>query len=127
MLVVCRGCRLPQEISRLGSCLRVIGDELVDRGGKADHFRRNVVDQRSAVNAATVQILQESLGRAAIFDDLFEIGALALHQFKRMRLEQFDRLDMDVAVGDHEQWSAVVGGQFCWLLFPPIALGFANS
>jgi hypothetical protein len=69
----------------LGIVLRIIGDELVDLGRKADHFRRHVVDKSSTVNAATVQILQEGLGRAAIFDDLIEIGALALHQFKRTR------------------------------------------
>ena len=91
----------------LGIVLRVIGDELIDRGRQADHFRRDVVDQRGTVNAATVQIFQEGLGRAAIFGDLVEIGALALHQFQRLRLEQFDRIDVDVAVSDHR--SVVVG------------------
>ena len=66
---------------------RVVGDELIDRGCQADHFRSYVVDQGSAVNAATVQILQEGFGRAAIFNNLIEIGALALQQFKRVRLE----------------------------------------
>src|SRR5437660_6721505 len=95
----------------LGIVLRVVGDELIDGGSKAHHLRGNVVDQSSAVNAATVQIFKEGFGRAAILGDLIEVGALALHQFKGMRLDEFERLDVEVAVGDHHQWS-VVGGQF---------------
>src|SRR3981081_3064326 len=75
--------------------LRVVGDELIDRGRKAEHLRRNVVDQCGTVNAATVQILEEGLRRAAIFRDLIEIGALVLDQFQRMRLDEFDRLDVN--------------------------------
>src|SRR5208282_71378 len=105
----------------LGIVLGVIGDELVDRGCKADHFRRNVIDQGSAVNAATVQISEESLGRAAIFDNLIEIGALALHQFKRVRLEQVNGPDVDMAVGDQGQ---LMGSSY-WLL--AITDSFARS
>jgi hypothetical protein len=35
-----------------------------------------------------------------------------------MRLEQFDRLDVDVAIGDHDLWS-VISGQFRCLLLAP--------
>src|ERR1700730_14885757 len=93
----------------LGIVLRVVGDELIDRGRKPEHLRRNVVDQCGTVNAATVQILEEGLGRAAIFVNLIEIGALALDQFQRMRLDEFNRLDVDMAVSNQNssQFSVV--------------------
>lgn len=81
--------------------LGVIGDELVDCIGESDHLRGDVIDERCAVDAATVEIFQKGAGRAAIFDDLFKIVALAAHEFERLGLEQIDRRDVDVAVGDH--------------------------
>ena len=38
---------------------------------------------------------------SAIFGNLIEVGAVAFDQVKRRWLEQFDRVDVDVAVGDH--------------------------
>ncbi len=105
----------------LGIVLGVVGDELVDRGREPDHLRRDVVDQNSTVDAATVQISQEGLGRAAVFGDLLEIGALALHQIKRLRLKELDRLDVDVAIGDQERLLA----SSYWL--PATMNGFARS
>ena len=97
----------------LGIVLRVVSNKLIDRRRKAHHLGRNVVDQCSTVNAATIQILQEGFGRAAIFDDLIEIGALALDHFQRMRLDEFHWLDVDVAVGDQNSSQfSVVSSQF---------------
>jgi len=56
-------------------------------------------------------VLQESLGRTAEFDDLVKIGFLFFKGFQRPRLEHLHGLNMDVAVGDHEQFS-VPGSQF---------------
>ncbi len=92
----------------LGIVLRIIRNELVDLGGEADHFRRDVVDQCGAVNAATIEISEERLGRAGIFDDLIEVGAFAPHQFERLRLEEMDRPDVDVAVSDQELFSVII-------------------
>src|SRR5262249_31885624 len=65
------------------------------------HVRRHVVDQHGAINTTPVHELEESFGRAAEFHYLIEVGALLLHQFQRVRLEHFHRLDVNVAVGDH--------------------------
>ena len=85
----------------LGIVLRVIGNELVDLGGKANHLRCDIVDERGTVDAAAIQIFEKGLRRAAILGDLIEIGALALHQLKCNRFVQIDRRNVDVAVGDH--------------------------
>src|SRR5262249_55749995 len=66
-----------------------------------NHLRRHVVDQHGAINTTGVHELEESSGRATELDDLLEVGALLLHQFQRVRLEHFHRLDVNVAVGDH--------------------------
>ena len=46
----------------LGIFLHVIGDELVDRRGEADHFGRDIVDQHRAIDADGVQMLQKAFG-----------------------------------------------------------------
>ncbi len=84
----------------LGIVLSIVGDKLIHRGREADHFGRYIVDLSSPVNAATIQIFQKSFRRTAILFNLIEVGALTLHQCKRMRLEEFNRFDVDVAVGD---------------------------
>ena len=101
-LAVCRGCTLPHGIEPLRIFLYVLGDELVDRGGETDHLGRNVVDQHGTIDADPVKVPEKRLGRAAVFGDLVEVLARLLHQRKRLRLEQLHRLDVDVAVGDHE-------------------------
>jgi hypothetical protein len=75
---------------------------LVHTAGKADYVRSDVVDQHGAVNAAGVHEFEEGLGGAAELHDLIEIGALFLDQLQRMRLEHLHRLDVDVAISDHE-------------------------
>ena len=61
-----------------GIILRVVGDELIDGGRKADDFRRHIIDQSGPVDAATVQIFQKGFWRAAILGNFIEVGALAL-------------------------------------------------
>ena len=85
--------------------LGVVGDELIDTTREADDFGRDVVDEHRAIDAGFVEVLKKGLRRAAEFDDLIVIRALLLHQFKCFGLEHLDRLDMDVAVGDH--WGLV--------------------
>ena len=43
-------------------CLGVVGHPLVDLTTKANHLRRDVIDQDGAPNPGRIQILQEGLG-----------------------------------------------------------------
>src|SRR5207248_3924988 len=86
----------------------VIGDELIDAIGKADHFVGNVVDERGTVNATCIEIFEKRFRRATELGDLLVIRPLAFHQLKRARLEHLKRLDVDVAVSDH-RWTVVSG------------------
>src|ERR1700733_12493710 len=81
--------------------LPVVGNELIHSIGEPDHFRSHVVDEHGAINAAGIEKLEESFGRAAELDNLIEVGLLFLHQLQRLGLEHFHGLDVDVAVGDH--------------------------
>src|SRR5580698_5601791 len=95
-----------------GIVLRVIGDELIDGGGEADHLRRNIIDEHGAVDSAAVEVLQKRLRGAAIVGDLIEVVPLCRDQCERLRLEEFYGLDMDMTVGDDKQcgrWSIVFG------------------
>ena len=84
-----------------GIFLGVIGDELVDAVGESDDFWRDVVDEHGAIDAGGVHVFEEGFGITAKLGDFVVVGALLLHEFERMRLEHFKRLDVDVAVGDH--------------------------
>ena len=84
-----------------GILFGVIGDELVDAVGESDDFRSNVVDEHGTVDAGGVHVFEEGFGITAKLGDFVVVGALLLHEFKRMRLEHFERLDVDVAVGNH--------------------------
>jgi hypothetical protein len=83
-----------------GIVLGIVGNKLVDFGTEADDFGSNVVDQGGAIDAAVVEVIEEGPRRAAILLDLVQIGAVALDQFERLRLEAGDRIDVNVAVGD---------------------------
>src|SRR5579862_1877273 len=80
----------------------IIGDELVYAAGKTDDLWSDIIDEHGTINAARVQEFEKSFGRAAEFLDLLEIRALLFHQFQGMGLEHFHRLDVDVAVSDHQ-------------------------
>ena len=85
--------------------LNIVGDELVDRRGKADHLGRHVIDQHRAIHANRVEVLQECLRRATILRHQVEILARFLHEGQRLRLEQLHRLDVNMAISDdHSQW-----------------------
>jgi hypothetical protein len=71
-------------------------------GVKADHLRRHVVDQHRPIDPDLIQMLEKRLRRAAVLRNPVEVLARFLHQRQRFRLEQFDRLDVNVAVGDHK-------------------------
>ena len=62
-----------------GIMFRVIGNKLVDGGGKAHHLWRDVINQNGAIDTATIQILQKRFGRAAVFFDFRKIWPLALN------------------------------------------------
>ncbi len=98
--MVCRGCKLPHESRRFGFSF-IVRNELIYSVGEADDFRRDVVDEHGAVDAACIQIFEEGFGRSAELDDLVEVRPVLLHQFQRMGLEHLHRLDVDVAVSDH--------------------------
>src|SRR5450755_1352840 len=81
--------------------LHIIGYKLIDSVRKTDYLRSHIIDEHRAVDAARVHELEKSFGRAAKLDDLLEIRPVRLHQFKRMGLEHFHGLDVDVAISDH--------------------------
>ena len=78
----------------------VIGDPLIDFRGKADDFRRHIIDQHATINTNGIHVFEEQLGRTAELKELLEVGALASEQFHRLRTEHIHRRDVDVAVGD---------------------------
>ena len=78
----------------------IVGNELVDFGTESDDFGSDVVDEGGTIDSAAIEIIEESLRRAAVFFDVVKVGAIALDQFERLRLEAGDRIDMNVAVGD---------------------------
>ena len=92
----------------LGMLFHIIGDELIHARGEADHFRRDVVDEHSAIDTGGIQVPEKCFGRAAVFGDFIEVLAPGPHQRERFGLEHFDRLDMDVAVGDQVSSQAPV-------------------
>lgn len=83
----------------------VIRHEVVYGSAESNHFRSNVVDKNSAVNASGVERIQEGLGRAAVFLNLREVRPLTSHQFQGRWFEHAHRGNVDVAVGD--QWQSV--------------------
>src|ERR1700728_4581259 len=79
----------------------IIRDELIDAIGKADYLRRNVVDERRAVDAASVQMFQKCFRRATELGNLREVRPLLFHEFQRLGLKHLQRRELDVAVCDH--------------------------
>src|SRR5271169_935068 len=86
-----------------GVSLHIIGNELIHTIGETDDLGRDVIDEHGTVNAAGIQILQKSAGRAAAFGNLLKVWSLFLHQLQRLGLEHFHGLNVDVAVGNHTQ------------------------
>ena len=78
----------------------VVGDKLVHPGGESDDLGSDVIDEHRPIDSRLIKILEKSLGRAAELGDFVEVGALPLHQFKGVRLEHFEGLNVDVAVCD---------------------------
>src|SRR5256884_9479621 len=92
-----------------GILFHVVCDELVYTVGKTNHLRRNVIDEHRAIDARIVQMFQKGFRRPAEFSDLLKVRSVLLHELQRVGLEHFDRLDVDVAVGDQGGgWSIAV-------------------
>ncbi len=98
----CRGCRPPHEMSRLESAPGIVRHPLIDSGAESNYFRCNVVDQDRPIDASRVQILQEGCRRLAEVSNLIKVGLLLFQQRQRLGLEHLQRLDVNMAVGDHE-------------------------
>jgi hypothetical protein len=81
--------------------LHVLGNELIHFFSKSYYVGRDIIYQHCPVNAGCVQIFQESIRRTTEFGDLLKVRPMFLHQFQRLRSEHVQRLDMNVAVGDH--------------------------
>src|SRR6266480_2479267 len=92
-----------------GIFFHVVGDELVHARSESDHLRRDIIDEHSAIDARIVQMFQKGFRRPAEFSDLLKVRSVLLHELQRVGLEHFDRLDVDVAVGDQGGgWSIAV-------------------
>jgi hypothetical protein len=98
----------PARHQALGIFFRIVGDKLVDLSGEPDDLGSHVVDEDGSVNSALVEVLQKSFGRAAEFGDLIEVATLLLHQLQRVRLEKFQGLNVNVAVGNQKVSFALV-------------------
>src|SRR5437879_1753995 len=83
--------------------LHVVSDKLIDIRRESDHFWRHVVDKNSPFHADLIQMVKELLRRAAKFNDVIEIRTLLFHGGKSCWLEHLDRLNVNVAVGDHRE------------------------
>lgn len=85
----------------------VIGNVLVHAVGESDDFRSHVVDENSAIDASGIEVVEKGFGGATEFGNLVKVRALPLHEFQSVRLEHFERLDVDVAVGDQGLFSVL--------------------
>ena len=83
-----------------GILFAVVHHPLVHLGGEAHHFRRNIIDQHRALHAHRIQVLQERLRGAAVFNDVIKSTAGLFHYLHRAGFEHVIRLDVNVAVGD---------------------------
>src|SRR5262249_29763536 len=100
-----------------GILLNVVRHESVDLGCEAHDLGSNVVDEHGTLDPNRIQMLEKGLGRAAEFDHLLEIGLLLSKSLERPGLEHLHGLNVDMTVGDQEQFS-VLGSQFsarAWL------------
>ena len=93
----------------LGIFFNVVRDKLVDFGSQSNNFGGNIVDEDRAIDATVIEVTKKGFWRAAVGDELFKVGALLLHQFKRSWPEHFVRFDVDVAVSDQVQFPVVRG------------------
>src|SRR5215470_7773089 len=84
----------------LGVFFAVLGHPLVNLGGEPHDLRRNVIDKDGALHSHGIQILEQRLGRPAVFKDVFKVAARLLHDLNGPGLEHFIRLYVDVAVSD---------------------------
>jgi hypothetical protein len=91
----------------LGILLDVVSDELVHSGSESDDLGSHVIDEHCPIDSGLIEMLEKGFGRAAELGDFTEVRALLLYQFKSVRLEHFQRLNVDVAVCDQ----AVLGCQ----------------
>src|SRR3954467_13711123 len=85
----------------LGIFLHIVGDKCVDGRSESNQLRRDIIDEHRAIDADLVQMLEKLLRRAAELDHLIEVGALLLHGSQRRRFEHLNRLNVNVAIGDH--------------------------
>src|SRR5262249_648866 len=83
-----------------GVFFRVIGHELIHFGSEPDHFGSYIIDENSPFDTRSIKMLQKNFRRTAKLRDLIEILPLPFHQFQRVRLKEFEWLDVDVAIGD---------------------------
>ena len=72
-----------------------------ESGREAGDIGRGHVDQHCTIQPDLVHVFQKRFGRTGELQDPIKIGLLLLHQFEGRRAQQeFERLDMNVAVGD---------------------------
>jgi len=85
----------------LGILLGVVCGHGVESGREAGDIGRGRVDQHCTIQPDLVHVFQKRFGRTGELQDPIKIGLLLLHQFEGRRAQQeFERLDMNVAVGD---------------------------
>jgi hypothetical protein len=77
------------------------GDKLIDRGCESNYLWGNIVDQCSSINTRIIQVIEKCHRGPAEFADLLEVGSPFFYQFKGVRLEHLERLNVNMAVSDH--------------------------
>ena len=88
----------------------VVGDELVDAGGKADDFGSDVVDEYGAVDTGSSRCLRNALGDRQ-YSSISRSSRASSLSARALRLEHFQWRNVDVAVGDHH-FPAHFGSRF---------------
>src|SRR5580704_7655758 len=83
-----------------GIDLGEVGDPIVDGGGEADDFGRDVVDEAGAFGVDGVEIFEEGGWVVAEMFDLLEVSAAAGDEFEWGGVHHFVGHDVDVEVDD---------------------------
>src|SRR5713101_3651290 len=103
----------------LSILFNIISDELIHSRSEPNDLRSDVIDEHGAIHAGRVQMLEKCFRRTAELGNLLEVRPLLLDQLQRRRVEHFERLNVDVAVGDQ---TAASYPRLCGLVEPVLAL-----
>lgn len=93
----------------LGVRLGIVCGHGVESGWEAGDIGRGRIDQHCTIQPDRVHVFQKGFRRAGELQDLIKIGLMLFHQLEgRWVQQEFERLDVDVAVGDQETCLSLV-------------------